>query len=189
MLRLFVRSCPRAKFGQLQDRHTAQLTETIASDTIDSAVGYLSLRNELRPWCTYLTLLLIEVSSRVAPIVKRQAKSPTVTAYRVMLSMVSAQDCLRNLAGSKLSITRKALARLNDISEDLNDAYTVATNIPKSIDIGDTVLWSNGKPGSAVVEGAQDVLDIDDWMLDFSGTWQAGDLTDLFSAEDFSLDF
>ena len=189
VLRLFIRSCPRADLVPLPYRNAAQQTETIASDTIDSAVGYLSLRKGARPWCTYLTLLLIEVSSRIAPIVRQQARNPRLEAYRVMLSLTSAQDCLKSLAGSKLSVTHKALTRLKEISEDVNDAYTAATAIPKVIDIDGAFFGDDGQPCNDVVGSAQDLLDLNGWMLDTSRIWQAGDLTDLFSSEDFLLDF
>ncbi|KAJ9606315.1 hypothetical protein H2200_009276 [Cladophialophora chaetospira] len=188
-LRLFIRSSPRTSTIPLLDWETAQTTETIASDTIDSAVGYLSLRNEARPWCTYLTLLLIDISSRIAPIVMRQAKNPTVPAYRVILSMVQAQDCLRNLGKSKLRITHKALARLKEISDDVNLAFETATSIPRLISIGHASFWPDGKPCKARIDSAQDVMPLDDWTLDMSEIWDADDLIELFSSQNFPLDF
>ncbi|OCT54516.1 hypothetical protein CLCR_00971 [Cladophialophora carrionii] len=167
----------------LQGQNDSHSTETIASDTIDSAVGYLSLRQQARPWCTYLTLLLIDASSRVAPIVKRQAANPSMGAYRVILSLAHAQDCLRDLAKSKLSVTRRALVRLNEISDDVNVAYSLATSIPEGIDAGkDAVARSIDK---SVSPG---LLPMDDWMFDTSKIWHAAELADLLSSEAFPLD-
>ena len=189
MLRLFIRSSPHMAAIPMLDRDTAHLTETIASDTIDSAVSYLSFRNEARPWCTYLTLLLIDVSSRIAPIVMRHAASPTMSAYRVILSMIHAQDCLRNLGKSKLSITRRALARLNEISDDANLAYAMAASIPRFTGTDDAFPGGSDKQCEGVADSAQNHLANNDWMLDHSQFWYAGDLADLFSSEEFPLDF
>ena len=188
MLRLFIRSCPRHNILSMQNEGAAQLSETIASDTIDSAVGYLSLRNQARPWCTYLVLLLLDISSRVAPIVKRQAENPTVPAFRVMWSMINAQDCLRGLARNKLSITHKALTRLNEISEGVNVAYTMATSIPMSLDADEGFFWDNDKPSTLAIDPPLQLMPMDDWVFDTSSAWHAGELANLLSSEEFPLD-
>jgi hypothetical protein len=189
MLRLFIRSCPRTNPLSILDDETAQAAETIASDTIDSTVCYLSLRSQARPWCTYLILLLIEASSRVAPIVKRQAGNPSTAAYRTMLSIMNAQDCLRGLASTKLRITGRALVRLNQISQDVNVAFSMAMPVSRGVDAGDETTCCRVQDQAETIGSPSEILPPDDWVFDASKIWQAGELADLLSAQPFSLGF
>src|ERR1700761_5941524 len=100
MLRLFIRSCPRTYDSPILDQDPAHASETLASGIVDSAVSYLSLKNGARPWYTYLTLLVMDASSRLRPILKRQARSPTPAAYRAIESIANAQQFLRDAAQS-----------------------------------------------------------------------------------------
>jgi hypothetical protein len=98
--------------------------------------------------------------------------------------MIHAQDCLRDLAKCKLSITWKAQARLNEILDDVNVTCTLAMSIPGVIDTsGDAVARRIDKP---VVT---DLLPMEDWRFDTSEIWHAGELADLLSSEAFPLDF
>lgn len=187
-LRLLLRCSPRTSIAPTRNQQAVQLTETLASDIIDSAVGYLSLRNHARPWSTYLTLLLIDISLRVAPVVKLEAKNPTMTAQRVMLSLTNAQDCLRDLTKSKLNITRKALARLNEISQDVNCTYALAASVPRLIDNEHALFWSHDEQLEATIASVEDSDPVSDGVFDASKIWNAAELADLFFSEEFLLD-
>jgi len=187
MLRLFMRSCPRTSSIPMLKQNTTHVAENIASDTIDSAVSYLGLRNQARPWSTYLTLLLVDVSSRVAPIMKRHAANPTMPAYRVILSIVNAQGFLKNLVQNKLSVTGRAAARLDELSVDVNHAFTMAMGPPRPIDAGISPSWGSDRQADAT-DLVLDSTQIDDWMFDVSNIWQVGEVVDLFSSEAFGLD-
>jgi hypothetical protein len=187
MLRLFIRSCPRTYGSPILDQDVPHAPESLASSIVDSAVWYLSLKNGARPWQTYLTLLVIDASSRLRPILKRQARSPTPAAYRAIDSIANAQEFLRNSGCSNLSITLKAAKRLEEIVVEVNMAFAMARPIPRPLQV---LPWAFGSPGAEqgqVGDSVTELCPADDRVFDVSETWQASEDIDLLWAEAFPL--
>jgi hypothetical protein len=105
------------------------------------------------------------------------------------MSMINAQDCLRDLAKNKLSITKKALARLSDISQDVNVAYAMATGVPRAIDLDNSIFWSNDKTTTTMEETTTALIPNENWMLDFQDIWHTKGVADLLSSDEFRWEF
>ena len=167
----------------------AEVKETIASDTIDSAVVYLSFRRQARPWCTYLTLLLVDAASRIAPIVKHQAQTPSITTYRTIVSMINARDCLKGPAGIKLGVTTRALVRLNQISQDVNIAFSMGAPISRGIWVGHSLTFVDEREQGAVIGSSPDLMPMEDSIFDVSKIWELDKLAELISTGTFPVEF
>lgn len=130
MLRLSIRSgaITRSLVGNTSgdvDRRAAQVaTETIASVTMDSIVSYLKARRHARPWTTYASILLVEATSRIAPLLKSRTYCPTDTTYKAIASIATAQDCLQDLASINLRVSWRASKQLTAVLEEVQAVIT-----------------------------------------------------------------
>jgi hypothetical protein len=63
-------------------------------------------------------------------VLKIQAAMPTQATYKVIGSIHSAQNCLNQLATTKISAICKALNYLSNVLEEINAVYLTAIYIP-----------------------------------------------------------
>lgn len=123
MLRLLIRSSSsnetQLEFQQAQE--SAQITEGIASNTIDSVTSYLRVRQRARPWATYGSLLLVEATSHVALLLKSRRSSPTETTYKLIDSIIQAHDYLESI---DIKVSRGAAQRLAAVLDNVSDIFT-----------------------------------------------------------------
>lgn len=122
MLRVSVRSTwlRRGRSTRLSNdfEKTAQMTETLTSSAMDAIVTYLVLRSFARPWSTYASYLLVQLSSQIAPIVKAR-NVVADSSCRVIASMSNAHSCMQELATIKLSAAKRASRQLMPMLEGL----------------------------------------------------------------------
>ena len=104
------------------------MAETLTSSVMNVIVTYLRLRNYARPWSTYASCVLVQLSSQVAPILKaREALADT--SCQVIASMSNAQACMQELATIKLFAAKKASTSLSFTLEGLH--LPMPRNIPR----------------------------------------------------------
>ncbi|KIX00581.1 uncharacterized protein Z518_09646 [Rhinocladiella mackenziei CBS 650.93] len=128
--------CQAITQGSRYER-TVQMTETLASSAMDAIVTYLTLRNYARPWSTYASILLVQLSSRISPFVKSR-NSLTDTSCRVIASINNAHFCMEELANARLSAAKRASSRLTLVLEEL--LLLCSTGIPELFTAPDTML-------------------------------------------------
>lgn len=175
MLRLFILSIhpsttnTQVVLGSRGVQQTAQAAEKIAANTMNSLVSYLNVRKHARPWVTYASLLLVEATSRIAPLVKSQEDSPTDATHRVVASIVSAKSCL---GAMNLGVSCRAAKRLAAVLDDVSGIFTA--RIPRTIeldsekaDLGNGEhLWRNGHTERHnSFEGTTPNFDVDEFWL------------------------
>jgi hypothetical protein len=104
-------------------------TETLAAEMIESAVSYIKLRCLARPCCAYLIQDLLSVASWTASILPTNRNlctsmpAASVPAYRLLMSINDARDCLGGLVQTKVSVIRRAESRLEAISWILGGSF------------------------------------------------------------------
>ncbi|KEF59856.1 uncharacterized protein A1O9_04704 [Exophiala aquamarina CBS 119918] len=144
VLRLAVR-CSWLRYGQNVTQNsdyegTAQMAETLTSSVMNTIVTYLTLRNYARPWSTYASSLLVQLSSQVAPILR--ARSAFVdSSCGVIASISNAQACMQELAGIKLFAAKAASTKLTVMLEDLH--FPILGSIPRLLCAPNAILPDN----------------------------------------------
>jgi hypothetical protein len=176
MLRLSVRSRTIDSHPNLRSHgvvKSTQITEGIASNTIDSITGYLNVRKNARPWASYGSLLLVEVTSHIARLLKNQEGSPTNTTHEVVASIVSAQNCLRAM---KMRVSCRAAEKLASVLVNVSRIPTAS--IPRTINPdfvtanqhnGELIREIGHVDGDTVFEAVTSGFDLDDFWLE--DTW------------------
>lgn len=101
----------------------ARFTETLTASLMNAIVTYLTLRNYARPWSTYASGLLVQLSSRVAPIL-RSRNALSETSFSLIASMSNAQACMQELASINLFAAKNASINLARMLEGLQLPYS-----------------------------------------------------------------
>lgn len=99
---------------------------------MNAIVSYLVSRNYARPWSTYASRLLVQLSSRAAPLLRATtASTMTISSsnrrnalsepsYSLITSMSNAHACMQDMAASiKLFAARNASTKLGSLLEGL----------------------------------------------------------------------
>lgn len=104
---------------------TAKATAILTASVMNAIVTYLVSRNYARPWSTYASRLLVQLSSRAAPLLGGTALSTRHNAlpepsYSLIASMSNAQACMQDMSASiKLFAAQNASTKLGSLLQGL----------------------------------------------------------------------
>lgn len=110
----------KRQFARNDQWHTAGAAQDIAAATINSVSAYLAARNDIRPWSTYGSIILVEVSKSIALVVKAQTVPKNATSM-VMSSIIRAHKCLQRMVKMKIEAAEIGTQQLGSLLDDLAD--------------------------------------------------------------------
>ena len=144
MLRLSVRSIfvrnRQAVTKNLRLFRVSRSTETLLSSSIDTVVSYLTLRSYARPWSTYASLIIVELSLQATAFIRSRG-TVSDTFNKLIASMGSAQFCMEALGKTKLSAAKRASTQLTSMLQELR--VLQAQQIPTLPPIDDSFMRSH----------------------------------------------